>query len=284
MTLLIHPQTKTALDNYHEKPTHAVLLSGVEGLGKTHLALQLVADTLQVSLEKIDGHPYILRVSPEKGAIAIEVVRKLQEFVAHRVPGKASFKRAMIVEDIDSMTIPAQNAFLKLVEEPPKDTIIVATTSHLQKVLPTIRSRMSTLAVLAPSDEQVRAHFTSTEDVSEDTFKRARMLYGDNLANIESVLQRGDTVGNAFDRAKDFLGASQFERLVEVQTLSKDREEAIQLCEALATIAELGLKNTATEAGLTRWHTVLASSLQAQRSLRAMTNSKLVLTELAITL
>ena len=61
----------------------------------------------------------------------------------HRInltPNESIFK-IYIIEDADQMTIQASNAFLKTLEEPPADTIIILTTSRPNSLLPTILSR-----------------------------------------------------------------------------------------------------------------------------------------------
>ncbi len=71
--------------------------------------------------------------------IRIGSIRMLE----HRInltPNESIFK-IYIIEDADQMTIQASNAFLKTLEEPPADTIIILTTSRPNSLLPTILSR-----------------------------------------------------------------------------------------------------------------------------------------------
>lgn len=49
--------------------------------------------------------------------------------------------RICIIEDADQMNIATSNAFLKTLEEPPEDTIIILVTNNLSQLLPTIVSR-----------------------------------------------------------------------------------------------------------------------------------------------
>jgi DNA polymerase III subunit delta' len=53
--------------------------------------------------------------------------------------------RICIIEDADQMNIATANAFLKTLEEPPADTVIILTTNNLSKVFPTIASRCQTV-------------------------------------------------------------------------------------------------------------------------------------------
>jgi DNA polymerase-3 subunit delta' len=82
--------------------------------------------------------------------IRIEQVRRLQERLSLR-PLEAPHKLVLIIA-AQQMTPQAQNALLKTLEEPPKDTVLVLVSSAQDKLLPTIRSRC-TRATFAPLPE-----------------------------------------------------------------------------------------------------------------------------------
>ena len=73
--------------------------------------------------------------------LKVEQVRQLQERLAFR-PLEAKWKVA-ILTPADALNPQAQNALLKTLEEPPRDTVLVLVTSAPDKLLPTIRSRCS---------------------------------------------------------------------------------------------------------------------------------------------
>jgi DNA polymerase-3 subunit delta' len=70
---------------------------------------------------------------------AIDAIRRLR-IISSKRPYEGNSK-VFIVTEGDRMTVEASNAFLKLLEEPPDDTVILMTTSRLHALLPTIRSR-----------------------------------------------------------------------------------------------------------------------------------------------
>ncbi len=49
--------------------------------------------------------------------------------------------RLVIIKEAHKLTIPSQNSLLKFLEEPPTDTVIILTTEHADKLIPTIHSR-----------------------------------------------------------------------------------------------------------------------------------------------
>ena len=73
--------------------------------------------------------------------IRIEQVRRLQERLSLR-PLEAAHKVALLI-GAHAMNPPAQNALLKTLEEPPRDTVLILVSSAPDKLLPTIRSRCS---------------------------------------------------------------------------------------------------------------------------------------------
>lgn len=72
-------------------------------------------------------------------SIRIESIRYLEHKISLS-PNEGNFK-VYIIEDAHEMTIQAANAFLKTLEEPPSDTVIILTTSKPNSLLPTILSR-----------------------------------------------------------------------------------------------------------------------------------------------
>jgi hypothetical protein len=75
--------------------------------------------------------------------ILIEQVQKLIEQLCF-MP-RAGSKRFVLVIEADKMTEEAANSFLKTLEEPPMDTLFVLTSSRMDNLLPTIRSRCQTV-------------------------------------------------------------------------------------------------------------------------------------------
>lgn len=79
--------------------------------------------------------------------ISVDDIRDLCRSIA--LSPKMSDKKCAIVRDVDRMNTAAANAFLKTLEEPPLDTVIILTTTKSNNVLPTIVSRC--LVVRIPS-------------------------------------------------------------------------------------------------------------------------------------
>jgi len=85
------------------------------------------------------NHPDLFTISPDGFSIKIESIREGMRFFSLK-----SFrlrKKIMIIKDAQALTPAAANAFLKTLEEPPKNSFIAISTSKLDGLLPTIISR-----------------------------------------------------------------------------------------------------------------------------------------------
>ena len=153
------------------KVSHSYIFTGEAGSGKKLLAGTFAA-TLQCesgesepcmtcdSCKKVIGknHPDIITVTHEKpGSISIDEVR---EQVVHDVDIKpyCSPYKIYIIPDAEMMTVQAQNAILKTIEEPPEYAVIMLLTSNIDSLLPTIRSRCVRLDLKVVDDSLVKEY------------------------------------------------------------------------------------------------------------------------------
>jgi DNA polymerase-3 subunit delta' len=115
---------------------------GLEGIINSELN-QFDACDECTSCKKIDTgvHPDFLLISPESGQIRIDEIRAIDDVLSLKAfEGR---KKIVIVDDADSMNPYAANAFLKTLEEPPEDSLIILITSNPDRLPDTIRSRCS---------------------------------------------------------------------------------------------------------------------------------------------
>src|SRR5262245_58717004 len=76
-------------------------------------------------------------------SIGIEPIKKISNWIWN----KSDEIKVLVVKPAEKLTTQAQNSLLKLVEEPPKDTLIVFITSNSDMLIETIRSRCLNIAI-----------------------------------------------------------------------------------------------------------------------------------------
>lgn len=153
------------IDTYHKnRLAHAYLFTGSEYAGKTQTALAL-AKTLNCesflnkqnsefcnqcpSCVKINSgnHPDIHVTDSAFGeTIKIEQIREILDQIRLR-PFMAQ-KKVFILRRSENLTAEAANAFLKTLEEPSLNSLLILTTSQIDKNLDTIRSRCQRIQFL----------------------------------------------------------------------------------------------------------------------------------------
>lgn len=149
---------------------HALMLVGPAEIGKKHLALLLAQRMLcatpvagiacgqcrQCQLFVAGSHPDFLLIEPEAPgkAIRVDEIRALSEF-ATKTASQGSW-RVMLLCPAEALNISAANAFLKTLEEPGPQVLIIMVCHQAGAVLPTIRSRCRILPLAEPSGELAR--------------------------------------------------------------------------------------------------------------------------------
>lgn len=153
------------------KVSHAYILNGQRGAGKKMLA-SLFAMTLQCESGKSEpcgecrscmqansgNHPDIITVRHEKpGSISVDDVRTQVNGDIMIKPYSSPYK-IYVIPEADLLTVQAQNALLKTIEEPPEYGIIFLLTENADSLLPTIRSRCVMLKLRNIKDKLVKKY------------------------------------------------------------------------------------------------------------------------------
>ena len=120
------------------------------------------------------AHPDISFTVPEKDEIKIDAVRRLEEILFLK-PLEAE-KKIAIIDDADRMNINAANAFLKTLEEPPENSLIILVTSNPDVLPDTIRSRCIVVRFYPLSSEALRR--TVTRSAGQDVDFAAGLSMG----------------------------------------------------------------------------------------------------------
>jgi DNA polymerase-3 subunit delta' len=207
---------------------HAVIFTGPKGIGKATFAFRLArhlikhgtaggpqedllfggddAGITSLSMAEDDpvfskvsagGHPDLLTiekpVDPKtqkpKTEINVETARKVAPFL--RMTSAEGGWRVVIIDDADTMNRNAQNALLKILEEPPKNALLIMVTHRLGAMIPTIRSRCRAFAFDALSAESFGALLDREygAELSADEKQMLAALSDNSIGHSQSIVE-----------------------------------------------------------------------------------------------
>lgn len=280
--LVLHPKTQLDLEQSVTRPAHAMLIVAPSGSGKLSLARHVAASILELVEEQLDNYPYLLVVSPKGGrAISIDTIRELQHFTTLKIPGKQGIRRVVIIESADLMTTEAQNALLKTLEEPPADTVFILTAGSVDALLPTIQSRVRILQVVAPKADELKNHLTEAYDVKD--IDKALLVSGGLPGLTVALLESPEDhpLYEATVQARQILQSTMYERLLLVDSLSKQKQLCADIVFILGQMAHMAIARS-SGAGAKKWQGILKAAYVAAEDLRHNTQTKLVLINLML--
>lgn len=221
-----------ALDGIHDQPeavtllrraldtarvAHAYAFVGPEGSGRKATALAfasaLVAPDGGPAAERAarGRHPdvHLLGPTPPAGnpkgaqALRVETIRELERLAALK-PMEARVK-VFVVDEAEKMTLATPQAFLKTLEEPPAQTVIVLILTQLRALPPTVLSRCQVVRFRPRLTEGVPALLP---DVRTDAHAQSlRQLALARTQGAEAILKLGDQVGRDRQAAEIFVQA-----------------------------------------------------------------------------
>lgn len=285
-SILFHPATKLRVDECIHCPAHAIVLAGPAGTGKKSIARHVAAEILGIPVLKLSEYPYFRIVGPDDGAaISIETIRELKTFVSLKIPGSRPLARIILITDAHKMTTEAQNALLKVLEEPPADTMLILTVSHVEALLDTVRSRSRLITVTPPANEAVTEWFVGQE-YDAAAVQKSIMLSGGLPGLVHALLTSEDDhpLFAATAQARSLLGGKTFDRLLMVDALSKQKQETADVLFILGQMARMSLLNATAGTDTDRWKRILAGTYHASELLGRNVQPKLVLTNLMLEL
>lgn len=165
------------------KVSHAYIINGERGAGKEYIA-KIFSMALQCeNLNKTEiepcnkchsckqalskNQPDIIRITHEKpNSIGVEDIRDQLNGDIQIKPYSSKWK-IYLINDAEKMTIQAQNALLKTLEEPPAYAVIILLTSNSAALLPTLLSRCVTLNMKPVDNRRVRKYLMEVMQVPD---------------------------------------------------------------------------------------------------------------------
>lgn len=237
---------------------HAILIEGEEGLGKKTLAKFIAKACLckdenppcdsckTCHLIEVGSHPDFQVVAPDGSQIKVDQVRELR--VEAFLSPMAADGRVFIIESAHTMNDAAQNALLKVLEEPPQGVTFILLAKNAKLLLETIRSRCVCFSLSPVQFEQEGINKVAT--LAGISYAEAQNLLVATDGNIGRAISSADneTVflsGVAFElltlaAAKDRLGILNL-----LQPYVKDRAKVTEIIFELKTAISKEIKKKA---------------------------------------
>ena len=181
--------------------SHAFIIEGAEGSGKTVLARTL-ASMLMCNADNIPcgackgcittlagEHPDVkeIDVPEDKSFIPIDSIRELIKD-AYVKPSEAGYT-VFIIENAHKMTVPSQNALLQIFEEPPRNTVFFLLTPDRNLLLKTLLSRARVLRCEVLSEEAVKSALTERYPDKADSVERIMRLASGSLGEAVGLME-----------------------------------------------------------------------------------------------
>lgn len=164
----------------NNKISHAYMFEGIDGIGKKKFAEELSKILLDSS--NVNNSPDYINIYPDGSSIKIAQVRKLQSDIVIK-PHKEY--KIYIINQAERMTVEAQNALLKTLEEPPQYAIMILITSNKEALLDTIKSRCELIKFLPISQIELKKYLMDN-GIEE---QRAQLLATFSRGSIEKALE-----------------------------------------------------------------------------------------------
>ena len=122
----------------------------------------------------VHGDFFVIRRSDGKASIGIDQIRQATQAL-QQTPLYGSIK-VVLIEAADQMTLSAANSLLKILEEPPGNTVLLLATAAMWQLPPTVRSRCQRLSLAPPTLEQAQSWLEAVVGMDAETARQGLQL------------------------------------------------------------------------------------------------------------
>ncbi len=221
---------------------HAIIIEGAPGSGRRTLAKMIARAAVctgdnppcgRCSCCRAEQAPDISFVLPEKSIIKVDAIRDVREN-AYIKPTQSN-KRVFIIPDAPLMNPQAQNALLKVLEEPPEAAMFIMTCEYTRQLLGTVVSRSAVFSLTPPERgeavQYIAAHYPKYSQSEVEAVCDGGTI-GEALSKLSG--ERG-YMADA-ERLASLLGGSELELHLAMRSYERDRTAQKGIAEAMLRI------------------------------------------------
>lgn len=234
--ILLNPVTKKSTDAFIHLPSHGLLIVGLRGSGKTYLAQFIAAKIFKTQIDELKNNANFVHIAPEvsKNQISIEQIRQVKRSSSLKHLSKNTIKQIVFIEQAELLSNEAQNAFLKILEEPSDGSLFILASNNSNQLLPTISSRLQIIPVHPVELKQVQSYFNADKERVSRAWSFSLGYPG--LISSFIMDESNNEWTKGLDDAKDVVKLQTYERLLLVNEYSADKNRLNFMLHALSRI------------------------------------------------
>ncbi|OQB14199.1 MAG: DNA polymerase III subunit tau [Firmicutes bacterium ADurb.Bin193] len=271
-----------------KKLSHAYIFCGGFGIGKTMMA-RMFADALTggsaADVIFLTNEYYNIK---GKASLVVDAVRAAIVDI-YTKPYLAD-RKVIIVPKAETMTTQAQNALLKVLEEPPSYCVIILVAQNEDMLLPTIRSRAVILRFSQLSDDEVKQYLLDKYSFADDMVVR---LAGGSIAAADNLASSDETASLVREFAEIFSRFSENDMTAVYEAIAvfeKEKDKSELLLSVMCLMLRDAMLNNAQKCDMPRIENIQAGAAaliiesveNAGRAVRGSRNYNMVITELLL--
>jgi DNA polymerase III subunit delta' len=218
----------------YKKLAHSYIFTGPESIGKKFTAVEFAKNLnckdnacdkcfICKNIDK-NQYPLVTVFSTEKPSISIDNIKELQKDIHFKqtIPGY----RVIIIDDAEKMTNEAGNCFLKTLEEPPANTIIILVTASISRMLKTIISRCQIIRFRELSKQEKIDIISKQVNIDNETLENIFYISSGNIKKTIELINNEDNDDiNDFINLEEALNSKNinYEILELLDSISRDK-------------------------------------------------------------
>jgi len=282
--MILNQKTATNLKKYLRNPSQVLLLSGSDEASLEEAQNFITYHLLGENLNKLTTDQYVKKIKPESSVISIESIRELSRFLALKATSERKINKVVLIQKAHRMTVQAQNAILKMLEDTPDDTVFILSPTKPELMLTTVVSRSQRIDVLPVSLDQALKHFDAQFD--ENEIKKVYGISEGRIGLMNALLTDPEhALKNEIKNVKKFLLTSKYDRIQFFSQNFKEKDDFVNFVETLLLVSMAAQKSSGEandKHSMRKWIKTSITAVNAAKQLQDNVQPRLVALSLAL--